>query len=141
MKKVKVTVNKGSPGRTLPIFSSPEAAYVWLTEAHDDPTVIDRIEDVELVELLPGELIEAEWRGCEFTGYHTNYVRIDVVRFAKVSPSQNASGNLVSIHYGFTADCIMPFKSYKDTDITVEPIQFHEANINLEQLFKDDEEE
>lgn len=139
MKKVKITVNEGSPGRTLPLFSGPEGAYVWLTEAHDDPSIIDRIPDVEQVSLLPGEFIEAEWRGCEYAYEGQNHVRIDLVRFAKAHQPQNAAGLLVSIHFGWTVDCVIPFHQYKDDDITVVPLPVEEQKVDLAVLFKDAE--
>lgn len=139
MKQVKVTVNDGSPGRTLFLFNNPEGAYVWATEAYEDPTIVDRIPDVERVALLPGEFIEAEWRGCEYAYDGPGHTRVDLVRFAKAQPTQNASGVLVSIHYGWTHDCILPFRQYKDDDLTVVPLSPEERKVDLSVLFKDDE--
>ena len=137
MKKIKVTVNSGSVGRTLPVFASPEGAYVWLTETHADPTIIDRIPDVERVALLPGEFIEAEWRGCEYAYDGSTHTRLDLVRFAKAHKPQNASGLLVSIHYGWVSDHILPFHTFKDEDITVQPLVPEEQKVDLAVLFKD----
>lgn len=137
MKKIKVTVNSGSVGRTLLVFASPEGAYVWLTEAHADPTVLDRIPDVERVSLLPGEFIEAEWRGCEYAYDGPQHTRLDLVRFAKTHQPQNASGMLVSVHYGWTGDCILPFRTYKDNDILVTPLLPEEQSVDLSALFRD----
>ncbi len=138
MKKVKITVNQGSPGRTLYIFVDPEGAYTWLTEAYDNPDIIDSIPDVDRVALMPGEFIEAEWRGCEFAYDASEHVRIDYVRFAKVQQPQNAGGMLISVHYGWTVSCIMPFQSFKDDDITVVPLGTGEQKVDLVRLFKDE---
>lgn len=141
MKRVKVTVNEGSPGRTLFLFGDAESAYVWLSEAYEDPTVVDRIPDVERVVLLPGEFIEAEWRGCEYAYDGPRHTRVDFVRMAKAQPTQNASGMLVSIHYGWLADCIIPFFEYRDDDIVATPLPDGEGKLDLALLFKDVEEE
>lgn len=139
MKKVKVTVNEGSLGRTLLLFASPEGAYIWLTEAHADPDILDRIPDVEEVPLLPGEFIEAEWRGCEYAYDGPDHVRLDLVRFGKAHKPQNASGLLVSVHYGWLSDHILPFRTYKDNDIDVRPLVPEEQQLDLAVLFKDSE--
>lgn len=139
MKQVKVTVNEGSPGRTLYLFGSAEGAYVWLTQAYDDPEIIEKIPDVERVVLLPGEFIEAEWRGCEFAYDGPDHTRIDAVRLAKAHQPENASGLLVSIHFGWTVDCIIPFRQYRDDDIDVRPLPPEERKVDLAVLFKDNE--
>ena len=139
MKKVRITVNEGSPGRQFLVFADVEGAYTWLTEAHDDPTVIDRIPDVEKVELLPGQFIEAEWRGCEYAYDGPHHQCIDLVRFGKAYRPQNGSGLLVSVHYGWLSEHILPFRAYKDNDIEVRPLLLEEQKLDLGVLFKDDE--
>lgn len=140
MKKVKLTVNEGSAGRTLYLFGEPEGAYVWVTEAGENPAVIDTIPDVECVVLLPGDFIEAEWRGCEYDYDGQQHTRIDFVRLAKATPTQNSSGMLVSIHYGWTHDCIIPFRQYKDDDISAVMVPADEPKqLDLALLFKDSE--
>lgn len=141
MKKVKVTVNAGSPGRTLLLFPSPEGAYIWVTEAHADPEILERIPDVERVALLPGEFIEAEWRGCEYAYEGQGHVRLDLTRFAKATKPANASGLLVSVHYGWVSEHILPFHAYKDDDIEVLPLAPEDQKFDLAVLFKDAEEE
>lgn len=135
MKKVKVTVNEGSLGRTLPVFPDPESAYVWLTSE----SLLDDIADVDKVALLPGEFIEAEWRGCEYCYDGPNHVKLDLVRFAKASQPANSSGLVVSIHYGWVASCIIPFHAFKDEDIEVKLLPVEEQRIDLTVLFKDHE--
>ena len=131
MKKVKVTINDGSIGRTLPVFADPESAYVWLHEA----VALTDIPSVDNVILLPGEFIEAEWHGCEFAYDGSSHSRLDMCRLAKASPAENSSGLVVSIHYGWVAHCIIPFSTYKDEDITVVPLLDSESKLDLEELF------
>lgn len=141
MKKVRITVNPGSEGRTFYVFGSPEGAYIWLTEAYSDPEIIEKIPDVEHVSLYPGEFIEAELRGYEYAYDGQNHSRVDLVRFAKAHELQNASELMTSIHYGWTVDYIIPFRSYKDDDITVCVLGDEDVHkVDLGSLFKDDEE-
>lgn len=139
MKRIKVTINPGSPGRTFPLFSTIEAAYVWLSEAHDDPTVLDRIDGVEKLPLFPNEFIEAEWVGCEYAYDEGGHVRIDLVHVAKGQPTQNAAGALVSVHRGWVVDHILPFRNYKDEDISVQRLGPDDKYLDLSQLFVEDE--
>lgn len=129
-----MTINEHSVGRTLPVFVDPESAYMWLHEA----TQLDEISDVDKVALLPGEFIEAEWRGCEFAYEGHVHSRLDLCRFAKASPSENASGLVISTHYGWVHDCILPFRNYKDEDIEVVKLDPNDERIDLTVLFKDD---
>lgn len=139
MKQVKVTVNEGSPGRILYLFGNAEGAYTWLTQAYNDPEIIEKIPDVERVVLLPGEFIEAEWRGCEFVYNGPDHTRIDAVKLTKAYQSENASGLLISTHFGWTVDCIIPFRQYRDNDIDVRPLLPEEQKIDLTAMFKDNE--
>ena len=138
MKKVKLSIAEGSPGRTLLLFPSSEAAYVWASEAHDNPEVVEEL-DAEEVVVLPGESVEAEWRGCEYSYEGDTNLRVDFVRFAKLSKPQNASGFLVSIHFGWTHDAVIPFRQYKDNDIIVTNMTPDDEQLDLAVLFKDDE--
>lgn len=140
MKRVKVTVNDGSPGRTLLLFNDPEGAYVWSMEAYDDPSIVDSIPDVERVVLLPGEYIEAEWRGCEYVYDGPNHIRLDFVRLAKAGFPHNAAGLLISTHVGWVTDCIIPFRTYKDDDIDVKSLSAGESLIDTSTLFNDHDE-
>lgn len=121
------------------LFNSPESAYVWMTEEHADPAAVDRILGVERLVLMPDEFIEAEWRGCEYVYDGSDYVRFDLIRFAKVHQPENASGMLVSIHFGWVNDRTFPFRAFKDNDIEVRPLLPEEKKIDLDELFKDSE--
>lgn len=139
MKKIKITVNVGSVGRQFLLFPSSEAAYVWLTTVDDHPDVHEGMNDVEELNLMPGEFIEAEWMGCEYAHEDGLSTRIDKVRLAKAHQPQNASGLLVSVHFGWIADCDMPFRDYVDDDITIRRLVEGDHKIDLNALFKDDE--
>lgn len=137
MKKIKITVNPGSSGRQFLLFPSPEAAYVWLTSVDDHPDIHEGMNNVEELNLLPGEFIEAEWMGCEYAHEGSLSTRIDKVRLAKAHQPQNASGLLVSVHFGWITDCDMPFHDYVDDDITVRKLVQDDQKIDLTVLFKD----
>lgn len=133
-----MTINEGSAGRTLYLFNNVESAYVWATQAYHDPSIIDSIPDVEHIVVLPNEFVEAEWRGCEFAYDGQNHLRIDTVRLAKGSQPKNAAGVLVTIHYGWSVDCIIPFREYKDADISVQLLkQPDNQHVDLSALFDD----
>ncbi len=145
MKKAKVSINEGSPGRVFFVFDDVESAYEWLAGDASDgsPKFIDEIPNVDQITLLPGEFIEAEWRGCEFVYDDKNrsHVRLDWIRFVKASKPQNASGLLVSVHFGWVSDHILPFRQFKDADITVDELTSETSTFDFEVLFKDVEEE
>lgn len=143
MKKVKVAINEGSPGRVFFLFNDQESVYEWLTGGHDNPRIIDEIPDVDQVTVLPGEFIEAEWRGCEFVydDKHQTHVRLDWVRLVKATKPQNASGLLVSVHFGWVSDHILPFRQFKDDDIDVTELTAETSMFDFEVLFKDVEEQ
>lgn len=143
VKKITINVTEGSPGRVFFVFPDVESAYTWLTGAHEEPEIIHQISDVDHVTLLPGEFIEAEWRGCEIVyddKHHTN-LRIDFVRLAKASRPSNASGLLVSIHYGWVSEHIMPFRNYADEDVIVTELSSDDAKFDLTVLFKDSDDD
>jgi len=138
MKKAKITVNEGSPGRVLPLFTDPETVYHWLTESQDDPTLIYDLPGVEHLTLSPGEFIEVEWMGCEYafdsrTQLHT---RIDLVRLGKAAIISSTGGTLASLHAGWTAPHVIPFKDYEDQHITVRELTPENTKLDLAALFE-----
>lgn len=143
VKKVGVSINEGSPGRVFFVFSDPESTYEWLTGGHDNPSIIDKIPDVEHVTLLPGEFIEAEWRGCEivYDNKTQTHMTLDLVRLVRASKPANASGLLVDIHLGWVGDHILPFRPHVDEDITVVALTEETSRLNLDALFKDTEDD
>ena len=115
MKKVRITVGKGSTGKKFPIFNSPESLYVWM---HDpelksssklDPTL------GSMITLRPGETMEVEWLGCEFISEENRHIRIDHIRLAKnVKVKTTTFNNVVGIHSGWIIEEIISFKSGSD---------------------------
>ena len=138
MKKVRITVKKGSAGKKIPIFNSPEALYVWLNDpelqsaARLDPTL------GYTVVLQPGEIMEVEWLGCEFFQENKDSFCVDEIRLAKTMKIKGVKGDkLVGVHSGWTIKDIIQFKSGGDSDISrlrLTPKSKHKFNI--EELFQ-----
>jgi len=135
MKKVKITVTPGSIGRILPVFATSGDAYVWLMEANKNPNIINELM-VDQVVLTPEKFIEAEWLGCEFAYEGQTHVRIDNVRLAMAAHGSSEP----TTHSGWTVYCIIPFRAYKDDDITVADITEGESVLDMGQ-FNDDAEQ
>jgi len=117
VKKIRITINKGSIGKKFPIFNSPESLYVWLndSELHNtsqlDPSL------GSMVFLRPGEMMEMEWMGCEFIDDGSQVFRIDQIRLAKTIKAKSLLlNNIIGIHSGWTTDNIISFKSGSDLD-------------------------
>lgn len=122
-------------GHTFMLFVDPETLYVWLKSADHDLIPSTKID------LKQGDLIEAEWRGCEYVYEENgNILKLNLVRLAKASPTQNASGMLASIAYGWVSDDIFPLNDYVDSDIVVKRLMSrNEMKLDLSAMFKDDE--
>lgn len=123
MKKIRITVPRGSKGKKFPVFNSPESLYVWINDPELqtmqklDPTLGTTIT------LRPGEVMEVEWMGCEFILEDKNsMLRVDEVRLAKTIklPATHAKlTNLVGVHSGWTTNEIFAFTSESQDDIKV----------------------
>lgn len=112
MKKIRITAKKDSKGKKFPIFSSPEAFYVWM---HDQELQNSAKLDPSLgstIFLRPGEIMEVEWLGCEFFQENKVTICVDQIRLAK-SINVNALGitSVIGVHEGWTTKEIIPFKS------------------------------
>lgn len=117
MKKVRITINKGSIGKKIPIFNSPESLYVWLNDP--ELQVAPRMDPSlgSIVFLRPGETMEIEWMGCEFINDGGRVFRVDQIRLAKTMKVKSlALNNVVGIHSGWITDDIISFKSGGDVD-------------------------
>lgn len=117
MKKIRITVNKGSTGKKFPIFNSPESLYVWLNdpELQSSPRMDPSLGSI--VVLRPGETMEVEWMGCEFINDGGQIFRVDQVRLAKTMKVKSlALNNVVGIHSGWTTDDTLSFRSGNDND-------------------------
>lgn len=136
MKKVKITLKPGSPGKKFYLFPTQEALYVWLCALERNETI--QVPDIEEIFLEPGCFIEAELRGFEYAYEDDNrFKRLDLVRLAKTQPTQNASGLLVSTHSGWVSGGLLPMKHYSDVDIDARSLKNEDAKLDLTQLFND----
>lgn len=118
MKKVRITVNKGSAGKRFPVFQSPEALYVWKydPEMHS----IFRMDPAlgTMIFLRPGEVMEIEWMGFEYIHDGDVSVRVDQIRLAKTIKVRALDKNkVVGIYSGWIADDVIKFKSGTDKDV------------------------
>lgn len=139
MKKVRITVNKGSKGKSFNIFNSPESLYVWL---NDDELQEDELDPSlgNTIHLKKGEVMEVEWCGCEYIYEHDRLLfRADYIRIGKLisTPSFFSRGkNVVGIQDGWIIDDIISFKSQSD-DLTktTKLTSRSKHKFNLDELF------
>lgn len=118
MKKVRITVAKGSQGKKFHVFNSPEALYVWM---HDPELQAATRLDATLgtsVFLRPGETMEIEWMGCEFLKEAGRLIRFDQIRLAKsMKVASFDVSKIVGVHRGWVTEDIVSFKSGGDDDV------------------------
>jgi hypothetical protein len=136
VKKVQITPNKKRLSAwTLSVFPSAESAYFW---SIPKKTSDEKQHDAEIVKLANDEFIEAEWCGCQFAYEEDNaHVRLDLVRFAKAHKSKNGAGLLVDTYAGWITGGSIPFRDYKDNDVTVTKIE-SDGKLDLPSLFGDE---
>ena len=123
MKKVRITVNKGSKGKRFPIFNSPESLYVWMNDPElQEMSKLDPTLGTTIM-LRPGEVMEIEWMGCEFIVEDKNTsMCVDEIRLAKTIkiPASHAKlTNVVGVHSGWTTKEILSFESTLEDDVKV----------------------
>ena len=138
VKKVKIVLRPGSPGKKLYLFPSAEALYLFLCalERNEQTPIIP---DIEELVLEPGGFIEAELRGFEYSYEGAGkFKRLELVRLGRAQQPKNSSGLLVTIHSGWVSGGLLPMKCYSDSDIDVRPLPQEEARLDLPVLFKDD---
>lgn len=137
MKKIRITVKKGSQGKKFPIFNSPEALYVWLNDPELQTT--PRLDPSlgSTIFLRPGEIMEVEWLGCEFFQEDNKTFCINQIRLAKTMKIKALDVNkIVGVHSGWVMNKILSFDSGNDEDIKrlkLTPKSKHKFNI--EELF------
>ena len=140
MRKVKITLKSGSPGRKFYLFPSAEALYVWTCAIERNEQV--QVEGIQELLLEPGGFIEAELMGFEYA--YDDKVnaaknkRLNLIRLGKARQTQNASGTEASIHKGWVMGNMLPLKQYSDAHIDVRAIDESEAQLDLPQLFNDE---
>jgi hypothetical protein len=140
MRKVKITLRPTSHGKKLYLFPTSEALYVWLCSMEQgEQSVIPELNEILLE---PGDFIEAELRGFEYS-YEDNqrHKRLDLIRLGLAQKSKNSAGLSVTVHTGWVSGGLLPMRRYVDNDIEVVPIDDAEARLDLPSLFKDNEAE
>jgi hypothetical protein len=120
VKKIRITVNKGSKGKKFPVFNSPESLYVWMyDEELREASKLDPSLGV-MINLRPGEVMEVEWMGCEYVHEESFQFRVDQVRLAKTMQVKSISKTrLVGVYGGWTSEDVLTFKSCKDEDVKI----------------------
>jgi len=137
MKKVRMTVDKDSSGKKIPVFSSPESLYVWL----HDPELQDsqKIDPTfgSMIMLRPGEVMEVEWMGCEYVYEEQRTIRIDQIRLAKTIKIKSLkSSGVIGVHSGWTSEEIISFKSGTDGEIKRSKLtKKSKHKFNIQELF------
>lgn len=123
MKKIKITINKGSPGKKFPVFNSPESLYVWM---YDDTQQDSEKLDPSLgtmIHLRPGEVMEVEWMGCEYIYEEGFQSRVDRIRLAKTMQIKNLKSTmakqLVGVYDGWVLESVLGFKSGSTEDAKI----------------------
>lgn len=137
MKKVKITLRPGAPGKKFYLFPSSEALYVFLCSLERNEQV--QIPGIEEILLEPGGFIEAELRGFEYSYEGAQkYKRLELIRLGKAQQPKNSSGLLVTIHSGWVSSGLLPMRHYSGTDYDARPLLGEEARLDLPVLFKDE---
>ena len=138
MKKVKITVNPGSHGKTLTLFQTPNDALTSLVSIRDGSSFLGGIDSgPEHITLSPGEFIEAEWYGCEYDHSRPDSLKTDLVRGAKAVEAKNAGGLVVAAFQGWTINNAIPFCEFKDADISVTVVSKNDKQIDVSALFNE----
>ena len=137
MKKVRITVKKGSPGKKFQIFNSPESLYVWM---NDPELQVEEKLDSSLgvtVYLKQGEVMEVEWLGCEFINETSFYLRADYVRLGKhVKIGSSSVKEMIGIQDGWVVDEIIPFRNSSDKNVKVSRLTNRSKHkFDLDELF------
>jgi hypothetical protein len=145
MKKVRITVKKGSKGKKFPIFNSPESLYVWMNDPElQSEEKLDPSLGV-VIYLKQGETMEVEWLGCEFINEDFFSVRADYIRLGKHIKIPSSVKELIGIHDGWVCDQMISFKTKTDDSTkTLKLTERSKHKFDLDELFfarKDEEEE
>ena len=138
VKKVKVTLRPGSPGKKFYLFPTPEALYVWLCAAERGEQVT--VPDIAELLLEPNGFMEVELRGFEYSHEDGgSYRRLDLVRLGLAQKPQNASGFLVTTHSGWVAGGLLPLRPYSDADVDIVPLSDEESKMRFDVLFAEED--
>lgn len=141
MKKIKLSIKKNSPIKTIHVFSTIEDAQSWLLSDQDDPEKIDNINNVETVVLAKEEFLEVELRGYEYVNNKNSLERFNYVRFAKIIQPKNTAGLLISAHQGWVTNSTFAFKEVENDEIISKNLDPESSTIDLDSMFVEEEEE
>lgn len=96
------------------------------------------LEGVDVVELEQGQFMEAEWLGCEYSYDAEPPQRMNFIRLAKAHESKNASGMLMTMHYGWVEETWIPFKDVSEGDVIVKVLIEGECRLEMPELLPDE---
>jgi len=138
VKKVRITLKEGSPGKKFYLFPNAESLYLFLDALEHGEQL--QVPDIEELLLEKGGFIEAELRGFEYA-YEggQKFRRLNLIRLGKAEQPKNSSGLLVTIHSGWVAGGLLPMKTYSDSDINAVTLTTEAEKLDLRALFGDDE--
>lgn len=132
MKKVRIEVKPATGPRSFYLFPSAEHLYEW---GHSTEATSSSIMDsVDIVELVEGSFIEAEWLGCEFVYDGPIHRKLDFVRIAVPHEPKNASGTVVNTHYGWVEDSWVPFRNIETDVIVVRTLKAEDCELVMPEL-------
>jgi len=138
VKKVRIELKPDVAMKSLLVFDSSESLYVWLNDVGAGPQPLGSFS----IDVMTGEFIEVEWRGYEYIYDGPLVRRLDAIRLAKGSPTKNASGMLVSVHYGWITDDVIAFRDREEQDsFTMLLHSPADWKLDLGLLFADDEQQ
>lgn len=132
MKKVRIEVKPAAGARSFYLFPSAEHLYEWGCSTEDTSSSI--MDSVDVIELLEGGFIEAEWLGCEYVYEGSIHKKFDFVRVGVPHEPQNSSGTLVSMHYGWVEDAWIPFRDIETDVIVVKSLTAEDCRLNMPDL-------
>jgi hypothetical protein len=112
MKKVRISIPKGSSGKSFNIFNSTESVYVWLfdpvlkSQKNLDPSLGNT------VHLKKGEFMEVEWRGYELIYENSDLLfKTNFIRLCKNMTSIETNKFVVGIQDGWILSGDIEFKT------------------------------
>ena len=142
MKKIRITASKDISGKKFPVFNSTESLYVWL----NDPD-IKASKDLDptlgtVIHLRSGEMMEVEWRGCEFIYEDEKLLfRADLVRLCKeIKLKVPTSKPIVGIHEGWVVKEILSFDPKENKGVRTTKLSDRSRHkFDLDELFESNE--
>lgn len=101
---------------SIALFETAESLYYYLTE--DESQSAGRASlGMAFVEVRPGQTIEVEWSGCEFTSLpvlNKKDVRLDYVKFVKYTIDKNGDPEPATFGEGWTTENFLSFRDLED---------------------------